>query len=237
MRRHLGVLTAAFLAVVVVSISAWHGYTGLGASAGLLGLTVKDAKQFADAWGPWSAAGSILLMILHSFLPLPAEIIAVANGMLFGVFGGVLVTWVGAMLGALLSFALARWLGPTTVRRWVSTKQWHRVEIWRGDPVALVLVRLIPVISFNLINLAAGIAGVSWWRFIWTTGVGILPLTVAMVVAGERLLEAPTEWSLTATAVAVALWAIWRYTGRRLQPGHTPERLPVQHTPQPASDD
>ena len=42
--------------------------------------------------------------------------------------------------------------------------------------------RLVPVISFNLINYAAGILHVSWWRFLWTTSLGILPITVASVV-------------------------------------------------------
>lgn len=236
-RRRLGILAAvSALAALGVGIAAWRGYEWLGAPAVLLGLTVESAKRFAGAWGPWSAAGSILLMILHSFLPLPAEIIAVANGMLFGVFAGVLVTWVGAMLGALLSFALARWLGPAIIRRWVSTKRWRQVEIWRSDPGGLLLVRLIPVISFNLINLAAGIAGVGWWRFVWTTGIGILPLTVVMVVAGESLLEAPAEWSLAATAVAVALWTIWRYISGRWQVEHMPDSL-GQQTLRPASDD
>lgn len=233
MRWRLGV-TAAFLAVLVAGIAAWHGYEW---PAVFLGLTVEDAKRFAAAWGPWSIAGSILLMILHSFLPLPAEIIAVANGMLFGAFGGVLVTWVGAMLGALLSFALARWLGPATVRRWVSTKRWRQVEVWRSDPAGLLLVRLIPVISFNLINLAAGIAGVGWWRFVWTTGVGILPLTIVMVVAGKSLLEAPVEWSLAAAAVAAALWTTWRYISGRREARHIPERVRVRRTPQLVSDD
>ena len=50
-------------------------------------------------------------MVLHSFVPFPAEVVAMANGMLYGPLWGTLITWVGAMLGAYLAFGLARWLG------------------------------------------------------------------------------------------------------------------------------
>jgi hypothetical protein len=36
------------------------------------------------SWGPWGIAGSIGLMVAHSFLPFPAEIVALANGMVYG---------------------------------------------------------------------------------------------------------------------------------------------------------
>jgi hypothetical protein len=48
-------------------------------------------------------------MVAHSFVPLPAEIIAIANGMVFGAVVGSIITWTGAMLGAICAFALARW--------------------------------------------------------------------------------------------------------------------------------
>ena len=50
----------------------------------LADMTPADAQRFAASWGAWSAAVAVLLMVLHSFVPLPAEIIAIANGMLFG---------------------------------------------------------------------------------------------------------------------------------------------------------
>ena len=50
-------------------------------------------------------------MVAHSFLPFPAEIVALANGMVFGPLWGAVVIWVGAMLGAATAFALVRALG------------------------------------------------------------------------------------------------------------------------------
>jgi uncharacterized membrane protein YdjX (TVP38/TMEM64 family) len=172
----------------------------------LASMGPADAKRFAASWGAWSAAGAVLLMVLHSFVPLPAEIIAIANGMLFGTWLGIALTWAGAMLGAILSCALARMLGRPFVRLLVSERQWHRVERVSLTPATLLFVRLVPLISFNLVNYAAGLLGVRWWPFLWTTALGILPLTVAMVLAGEEILKAPPWLWFVVAAVLLALW-------------------------------
>lgn len=60
--------------------------------SGVLSLTTEDVHRFVAAWGAWAALGSIVLMVLHSVLPLPGEVIAVANGMMFGPVQGTLIT-------------------------------------------------------------------------------------------------------------------------------------------------
>jgi uncharacterized membrane protein YdjX (TVP38/TMEM64 family) len=60
-----------------------------------LDLSVEGIERIAEAWGSWAPVASIGLMILHSFVPFPAELIANANGMLFGPVWGTLVTWRG----------------------------------------------------------------------------------------------------------------------------------------------
>jgi uncharacterized membrane protein YdjX (TVP38/TMEM64 family) len=182
----------------------------------LLSLSTQDVESFANAWGAWSAAGSILLMVLHSFVPLPAEVIAIANGMLFGPFWGIAVTWIGAMLGAALAFAFARGVGRPVARRLVSERRWRALESWNARPSTLLVVRLIPVISFNLVNYAAGMAGIGWWPFLWTTGIGILPITAASVIFGDVMLSMSWPvWLLIALGLLV-LWGGWRAAAPRL---------------------
>jgi uncharacterized membrane protein YdjX (TVP38/TMEM64 family) len=80
----------------------------------------------------------------------------------------------------------------------------------------LLVIRLMPVISFNLVNYAAGLLGVPWWRFLWTTALGILPIIVTMVVLGRELMAAPW-WIWGAFALAcLALLALLRLTRRNI---------------------
>lgn len=83
--------------------------------------------------------------------------------MLFGPVCGTIVTWTGAMLGAHLAFGLARCLGRSFVESMVPERHWATVEAWseRRGGIALFLSRLVPVISFNLINYAAGLTSIS----------------------------------------------------------------------------
>jgi uncharacterized membrane protein YdjX (TVP38/TMEM64 family) len=180
----------------------------------VLSSTTEDVHQFVAAWGAWAALGSIILMAVHSVLPLPGGVIAVANRMMFGPFWGSVTTWVGAIIGATTSFGLARFLGAPAVERLLSGEQRSVIARWRSRPLLLLLIRLIPVISFNLINYAAGAAGVRWWLFLWTTALGILPITIVSVVAGDRLLDATwQEWTIA--GVAVLVLGIGVHWGRR----------------------
>jgi len=206
-RRNRARLSSALVLAALIGVAAFLIWCSLAQQdLDLASMSPADAQRFAASWGAWSAAGAVLLMVLHSFVPLPAEIIAIANGMLFGTWLGIALTWAGAMLGAVLSSALARWLGRPFVRLLVSERRWQQVERLSLTPTTLLFVRLVPLISFNLVNYAAGLLGVRWWPFLWTTALGILPLTVAMVVAGEEMLRAPLWLWLAVAAALLALW-------------------------------
>lgn len=171
-------------------------------------LPLDRLDDVIRGFGPWGVVVSIGLMILHSLVPFPAELLSMANGAVFGVLPGIAITWVGAMLGAFLAFGLARAFGRPLVLRLLNAKQERQLDSWvrRLGTDALLLGRFIPLISFNLMNYAAGLAPVSWWTFTWTTGLGILPLTVLMTVMGDRFdLDSWRFW-LLALAGALVVW-------------------------------
>jgi uncharacterized membrane protein YdjX (TVP38/TMEM64 family) len=218
--RSVAALAVAALGLILLSYFVWRALAPDGIA--LASLSTEDVESFVRPWGAWSAVASVLLMVLHSFLPLPAEIIPIANGMLFGAWLGIALTWIGAMLGALMSFALARALGRPFVRLVVSQKRWQAIDGLSPRPGTLLLVRLVPLISFNLVNYAAGLMGVPWWTFLWTTALGILPLTIAMVLLGGEILAAPLWAWIVAAVVLAALWLLfsrWRRSAQTLPRG------------------
>lgn len=154
--------------------------------------------------GPWGPAAIVALMIVHCFIPFPAELVALGAGALFGVLWGAALVWVGAMLGAALSFALARWLGRPFVAAMLSPKAMARLDAWtlRQGTMSLLAARLAPVIAFNLVNYAAGLTNVRWPVFLWTTAVGILPVTLICTVFGATMRT--LDWRVTAWLVAAA---------------------------------
>ena len=175
-------------------------------------ISLPDLLRFIKSLGYWGVGVSVGLMILHSFVPIPAEFVAVANGLVYGAVWGTVITWVGAMLGAYLAFALARKYGQPFVRRLLTEKKSKVVENWvaRHGTGALFISRFIPIISFNLINYAAGLSPISWWTFSWTTGLGILPMTVLMVVMGDRFYTLSWSAWLLVLCGGLSLWLALR---------------------------
>jgi uncharacterized membrane protein YdjX (TVP38/TMEM64 family) len=204
---------AIAVAVVLVAAAAiWlvRHPSVLGFDA--LSLSTGDVEDLVASWGMWGVAGSVLLMVLHSFIPVPAEVIAVANGMCFGLVWGIVVTWSGAMLGAVSAFAIARWLGRPLVRRVISEPRRLRLDRYARSAGTLLILRLIPVVSFNLVNYAAGLAGTGWWTFLWTTALGILPMTILTAALGARIFD--ISWPVWA-AIGAGVIVLW-LAGRRL---------------------
>jgi len=114
--------------------------------------------------------------------------------------------WLGAMIGASLSFALSRWLGQPFVNAVLGPSSRARLDGWTAEQGAptLLVARFLPIIAFNLINYAAGLTRVGWGTFLWTTAVGILPLTALMVWMGAAMVELSWPWLLGLSAAAVA---------------------------------
>ncbi len=186
-----------------------------------LELRPETVETFIRELGAWGVAGSIALMVLHSFVPFPAELIAFANGMVYGPFWGTVITWIGAMLGALVAFALARIAGRPLVERFVESRHLEGLDrrIAAGSVPVLLLVRLLPLVSFNFVNYGAGLTRVPLWTFLWTTGVGILPPIFAMVVMGGHL-EHITGWMWgIVLAVLLGGFALWRAYRSRARAG------------------
>jgi uncharacterized membrane protein YdjX (TVP38/TMEM64 family) len=200
----------------------------IGAFAGMVlsenwaigpGETVNDMVTLIRSWGAWAVLGSIGLMVAHSFLPFPAEIIACANGMVFGPVWGAVITWVGAMLGASAAFGVVRLLGRPFLERILSPGRRAQMAVWSREYGGRTLLNS-RLIAFNLINYAAALTNISWWTFLWATGIGILPLTILLAIMGDRMLTLPAwGWFLVTVAALLLLILVlrnWKRSQREL---------------------
>jgi uncharacterized membrane protein YdjX (TVP38/TMEM64 family) len=205
------VAALALLLVIALGVLAWKS------NAAGITMTPAGIEAAIQSWGNWAVAASIALMVAHSLIPFPAELVSFANGMLFGPIWGVVITWTGAMLGAALAFALARWFGRPLVDAVMSERQRAAIDRWtrRQGIGVLLLSRLMPLISFNVINYGAGLTPISWWTFLWTTGLGILPITTLLVVTGDQVWNGSGQAWTYLIAVAVAGGVLWWFVARR----------------------
>lgn len=150
----------------------------------------QKLKDFVASYGPYAAAISFLLMVLQSVVaPLPAFLITFANAALFGFWKGALLSWSSAMVGAALCFFIARSLGRELVEKLTSKGALKNIDEFfeRHGKQSILIARLLPFISFDIVSYAAGLSSVSFLGFWVATGLGQLPATLVYSYVGGFL--------------------------------------------------
>ncbi len=184
---HLALLGAA----LVVATSTALYTAGVGTSGFLGQIDVEVMQDFVRGFGVWAPLSSICLMVVHGLVPFPIEALTVANGLLFGFWEGVAVTWTGMMLASWTGYLAARYTARPLALRWVSAGRLEKIsDRVSGAPWKLLAIRQVPVFSFCLLNLALGLLDVPFRRFTWTTALGNIPYVIVMVLAADTLAKA-----------------------------------------------
>lgn len=152
---------------------------------------VTYVRDYLRGFGAWAPVVSSALMILQSVVaPLPAFVITFSNGLLFGWVWGALLSWSSAMAGAALCFWLARTLGRPAVERLAGGSTALEVSdlfFKRYGDRSVLIARLLPFVSFDIISYGAGLTPIGFWRFFIATGIGQLPATLIYSYLGQNL--------------------------------------------------
>ena len=192
-KRNYGkwILLAALVVIVAVcaavpSLRAWFG----SVFALLSSMNVESVVEYIRGYGPWAAAVSFFLMVLQSVAaPIPAFLLTFANAAIFGWWQGAILSWSSAMAGAAVCFFIAHVLGRDVVERLASRTALASVDVFfeRYGKHAILICRLLPFVSFDLVSYAAGLTGMGFWGFFLATGLGQLPATVVYSYVGGMM--------------------------------------------------
>lgn len=153
-------------------------------------LDVETIKEYILSFGIWAPVISFFLMVFQSIAaPLPAFLITFANAALFGWVKGAILSWSSAMAGAVLCFYIARIYGRGAVEKLTSKFALEEVDKFfdRYGKYAILIARLLPFMSFDIVSYAAGLTSMNLWSFFWATGVGQLPATIVYSYVGGML--------------------------------------------------
>ena len=146
-------------------------------------------REYIAGFGPLAPLISALLMIFQSVAaPLSAFLITFANGLLFGVWWGAALSWSSAMLGAALCFSIARYFGRPVVVKLISESALASSDRFfeRYGKHAVLIARLVPIISFDVISYGSGLTGLRFLGFWIATGIGQLPATILYSYLGDE---------------------------------------------------
>lgn len=156
----------------------------------LKGLDVDEVIAYIRSYGTYAAVISFTLMVLSSIVaPIPAFLITLSNAAIFGWWKGALLSWSSAMVGAAVCFYISRILGRDVALKFMGNESIQTVDefLAKYGVFAILVFRLLPFVSFDLISYAAGLTGMSFIGFFIATGIGQTPATIVYSYVGSSL--------------------------------------------------
>jgi uncharacterized membrane protein YdjX (TVP38/TMEM64 family) len=172
-----------------------------------LGNSVNEAWIDARVRGHGFNGALLFLLMggLFTAIGLPRQVIAFLGGYAFSVWLGMLLGALAALLGCMLSFAYARFFGKGFLRARLGERAGRFDRFVHDHPFSMtVLIRLLPVGSNLLTNLAAGISSIRPAYFFAGTLIGYLPQTLVFALVGSGVHIAP----MLKLALAIALFLV-----------------------------
>ena len=195
---------------------------GVGWALKLLGvdlsaLSPEKIRQTILAFGPWAPV-VYLLAYGQPLVPLPASLMTAVGGAAFGKGWGFLAALSGATSRACTQFLVARLLGRDAVSRLLKG-QVAQLDQRIGERgfKAVLLIRLIPNLPFDVQNYGLGFSKVRFGPYVLATFLGIIPGSFAFVYLGYSLTDPKQIWKLAlAVLLIVGLMLIQRaWTAKR----------------------
>jgi len=164
----------------------------------------------------WQVLLFLALMILQSlFAPIPSELILLSGGMIFGWTWGIVIGVAGSMVSSVITFYLSKRGGRAIIdatgeKIGILKRSILVFDIWirRWGLWAILVGRAVPVIMFDPISYAAGLANVKDWQYFLATFIGSIPRSIFYVFLGQQLLAGnPIEYILGLTPAEVDIVA------------------------------
>jgi uncharacterized membrane protein YdjX (TVP38/TMEM64 family) len=193
----------------------WIGI-GVLVIALLISLRALPVTQWLTEFNHWIAQlgilGVVLFMavyIVATVLFFPASVLTIGAGFVFGVLAGTVIVSVSATIGAALAFLIARYLARGKIEQKVSSnKKFKQIDRAIGEQGAklVFLLRLSPLIPFNVSNYFYGLTAVRFWPYVLASWIGTLPGTLLYVYLG-----AAGKAGLSAAAGQSSGRSAWEY--------------------------
>ncbi len=177
-RRRL--LWLAVVAVVAFAVLWWL--------RSVIDLTPSGMRTLLAPLGGWGALIVVVGIAVILVVPVvPATVLQVGAGLVFGPWLGFGLTLLGDLIGALVGFAIARRWGHQVVRTRLSAAEQGAFDdlCVRITPTGMLLLRVLPGPAYTLVSFAAGCSNMRWWQYLLASLLGVAPGLLVLTVAGD----------------------------------------------------
>lgn len=157
------------------------------------GGNIQETVDFLRSFGPWAVAISFLLdVFINAAGCLPSIFLSTANGVVFGLPLGILISWAAESVGVILSFLIMRYFLRSTAEKVIAkSNNLQRLDEMSSDNglVAMALARTLPYFPSGILTCLGAISRMKLRDYIIATFVGKFPSTALEVVVGHDIIH------------------------------------------------
>ncbi|WP_419788305.1 TVP38/TMEM64 family protein [Pseudodesulfovibrio sp.] len=178
---------------------------------------LKDTKWFNEhvlGSGPLSVVIFLVVGAVFTGVGLPRQLVGFLGGFAFGVAGGTILSTLASGLGCALSAGYARWGGRDLVARKLGGRIMKLDGFLRHRPFKTALaIRLFPLGSNVLTNLAAGVSSIPLMPFFLGSTVGYIPQNFIFALFGAGMNRESTLGVALSVSMGVILFGVSIWIG------------------------
>ncbi|MEG2764661.1 MAG: TVP38/TMEM64 family protein [Acidaminococcaceae bacterium] len=179
---------------------------------------LDEILEFLRSYGAWAIVVSFLLDILVNAVGfLPSIFISTANGLLFGLPVGIIVSWLAESVGVILSFLLMRYFFRGSAEKLIiKSNNLAKLDEMSGNSgwQAMALARTLPYFPSGILTALGAVSKMSVRDYVLATFIGKFPSTALEVIVGHDAVNYQTHLhrlAVFATLIAVTYcYIIWR---------------------------
>ena len=150
----------------------------------ILSGDVQRMAEVLQSYGPWAMVISFVLDVLINALGfLPSIFFSTANGLLFGLVPGIIISWLAETVGVVLSFMIMRYILRDTAHKVIEKSELLlKVDDFSGK---MLFARAIPYFPSGIITALGAISQISLRDYIIANLIGKFPSTALEVIVGH----------------------------------------------------
>lgn len=185
-----------------------------------VGDMLKDTQWFNDhvlGSGPLSVFIFLGVGMIFTAVGLPRQLVGFLGGFAFGAISGTLLATIGSGMGCALAAGYSRWGGRELVERKLGRRVQKMDAFLRHEPFNTALaIRLFPLGSNLITNLAAGVSSIPLMPFILGSTLGYIPQNFIFALFGAGMNKESTMGIALSVGMSIVLFVVSGWLGVRV---------------------
>lgn len=176
---------------------------------------VNGLVEYLRSFGPWAMVVSFFLdVLINAGSIFPSIFLSTANGLIFGLPLGILISWLAETVGVVISFLLMRFFFRSTAEKLIakSNSLKHIDEASSKHGLEwMAFARALPYFPSGILTAVGAVSSISVRDYIIANLIGKFPSTALEVVIGHDLVNYKEHSERLAVLVIIVVVIFWGY--------------------------